>query len=58
MFCNTLNGLFVFPVHAGMNRLRGGVDERRRSIPRTRGDEPAVILKATEGHPYSPYTRG
>ena len=40
----------VFPAHAGMNRAYAG--KTAGSVPRTRGDEPANLLRVP------PHTRG
>ena len=37
-----LEGIAVFPVHAGVNRQRGEADRAVWGIPRTRGGEPTA----------------
>ena len=35
----------MFPAHAGMNRTLITNPDRSKDVPRTRGDEPSVIVK-------------
>ena len=49
---------WVFPAHAGMNRVLHLLCPTRLCVPRTRGDEPKLVGDGfTEGE-CSPHTRG
>ena len=47
-----------FPAHAGMDPAGGGAPHRRRRLPRTRGDGPAVASSIVIDTGASPHTRG
>ena len=35
--------LYLFPAHAGMNRLYGLPERKTETVPRARGDEPRIL---------------
>ncbi len=48
----------AFPAHAGMNRLLLAFGAGVGGVPRTRGDEPALLTTRPFGIERSPHTRG
>ena len=50
--------LYVFPAHAGMNRIDFVAYMALACVPRTRGDEPALPADDQAVIKCSPHTRG
>ena len=48
----------MFPAHAGMNRPQLRLKKLLLHVPRTRGDEPELILELHSQLVCSPHTRG
>ncbi|WP_338076587.1 MULTISPECIES: DNA methyltransferase [Acetobacter] len=49
---------FVFPARAGMNRFGPSFQKHGQGVPRTRGDEPIILMFDEDEPGYSPHTRG
>jgi len=49
---------YLFPAHAGMNRIISTYDEDEATVPRTRGDEPSILPIFVSVKTCSPHTRG
>ena len=54
----TAREIAVFPAHAGMSRKRAVKIHRKNRFPRTRGDEPCVLMEWLGSSEFSPHTRG
>ena len=50
--------MFVFPAHAGMNRMYSSMSAVGQRVPRTRGDEPTSVPAPRYCLACSPRTRG
>jgi len=55
---NAFSNFDLFPARAGMNRIATMTDDLARTVPRTRGDEPALQRKRSTGWACSPHARG
>ena len=50
--------VLVFPAHAGMSLDVAAYKRPPGSFPRTRGDEPRIMVRSQRHNRFSPHTRG